>query len=145
MPAREEIENILNRFMNSFDLKDWTMMVNLLEPTIQVDYADLRGGPATEITAAEYAKARAEGLRHLSTQHLLTNCDIVTSDGAASADATCMIFRSDGARHFNSHAFYTFSLVLRGHSWRISAIKQRILWNEGDPSIHKGVKNTKGA
>jgi hypothetical protein len=145
MPAREEIENTLNRFMNSFDLKDWALMVNLLEPIIQVDYSDLRGGPATEITAAEYANARAEALQHLSTQHLLTNCDIATSDRAASVDATCMIYRSDGAKHFNSHAFYTFSLVLRDSSWKISAIKQRILWNEGDPSIHKSVKNTKGA
>ena len=45
MPAREEIENTLNRFMNSFDLKDWALMVDLLEPTIHIDYSDLRGGP----------------------------------------------------------------------------------------------------
>jgi hypothetical protein len=145
MSTREEIENTLNRFMNSFDLKDWALMGNLLEPTIQVDYSDLRGGPETEISAAEYVRARAEALQHLSTLHLLTNCDIATSDTSALADAACMICRSDGTRHFNSHAFYTFSLKLRGNAWKISAIKQRILWNEGDPSIHKGVGAAKGA
>ena len=145
MSTREEIENTLNRFMNSFDLKDWALMANLLEPTIGVDYSDLRGGPATEISAAEYVKARAESLQHLSTQHLLTNCEVATSDSSASVGATCMIYRSDGPRHFNSHAFYTFSPTLSGSAWKISAIKQRILWNEGDPSIHKGVGTTEGA
>jgi len=139
MSDREQIENTLNRFMNSFDLKDWAVMRGLLEPTIQIDYSDLRGGPATDVSSDEYVRLRAEALQHLSTQHLLTNLDVVMSDGSASVGATCMIHRSDGTRHFNSHAVYTFSLAMSGGAWRISGIKQRILWNEGDPTIHKGV------
>jgi SnoaL-like domain len=73
MSTREEIENALNRFMNSFDLKDWATMASVLEPTIRVDYSDLRGGPLEEISAAEYVNARVDALQHLSTQHLLSN------------------------------------------------------------------------
>ena len=136
--TREEIENTLNRFMNSFDLKDWATMASILEPTIRVDYSDLRGGSPREISAADYVNARVEALQHHSTQHLLSNIDVAAADGSASVNASCVIFRSDGAKQFDSHAFYTFSLVRLGSVWRIAAITQRILWNEGDPTIHKG-------
>ena len=138
MSAREEIENALNRFMNSFDLKDWAVMTSLLEPIIHIDYSDFRGVPAADISAEEYVRDRAERLQHYSTQHLLTNLDIEALDGSASAGASCAVYRSDGTKHFNSHAFYNFSLTKRGDSWRIAAIKQRIFWNEGDPTLHKG-------
>jgi len=139
MSPRDEIQNTLSRFMNSFDLKDWASLRDLLEPTLEVDYSDLRGEPATELSADEYVRRRAEALQHLSTQHLLANLDVVTSGSSATVGASCMIHRSDGAKHFDSHAFYTFSLSMTGGSWRISAIKQRILWSEGDPTIHRGV------
>jgi hypothetical protein len=142
MTPREAIENTLHRFMNSFDLKDWAVMVSLLEPTIQINYSDLRGDPATAMSADEYVRARVDALQHLSTQHLLSSLDIATFGGTASVNASCMIHRSDGPKYFNSHAFYTFSLVMRGSSWTISAITQRILWTEGDPTIHKGVGKT---
>lgn len=138
MSAHEEIENTLSRFMNSFDLKDWTALASVLEPTIRADYSDLRGALPREISAADYVGARVEALQHLCTQHLLGNIDVVTEDGTALVNATCLILRTDGEKQFNSHAFYTFSLVCSGGVWRISGIKQRILWNDGDPSIHKG-------
>ena len=85
MSTRDAIENTLSRFMNSFDLKDWTGMVELLEPNIQVDYSDLRGGSATAVSAGEYVRLRTEALQHLFTQHLLTNLDVVEPDGGAGA------------------------------------------------------------
>jgi len=125
--------------MNCFDLKDWRLMAELLEPTVQVDYADLRGERPSSMTSGEYARTRSEALQDLATHHVLANLDIEARDGAATVSASCLIFRSDGTRSFNSHAFYTFSLSVVHGAWRISAIAQRILWNEGDPGIHRGV------
>ena len=139
MSDREEIVNTLSRFMNSFDLKDWALMTELLEPSIWVDYSNLRGDPPEEVDAAKYVRLRSEVLQDLSTQHLLGNVDVVVSGESASVGASCMIWRWNGTTHFNSHAFYRFSLVRRRASWKIGAIEQRIYWSEGDPSIHKGV------
>lgn len=138
MYGREEIENTLSRFMNSFDLKDWLAMAGVLAPTLHVDYSDLRGDPPMDLDANDYIKLRVEALQHLSTQHLLTNLDVRTTADSASVDATCLIFRSDGNRRFDSHVFYTFALVRLAGNWRISGIKQRLLWSEGDPTLHKG-------
>ncbi len=139
MTDHEQIANTLSRFMNCFDLKDWKLMEALLEPTMQIDYTDLRGRSPSTIGSDEYARTRSEALHELATHHVLTNLDIETHDGAASVSASCVIFRSDGTKNFNSHAFYKFALSDAGGSWRIAAITQRILWNEGDPAIHKGV------
>ncbi|MGH7290386.1 MAG: nuclear transport factor 2 family protein, partial [Myxococcota bacterium] len=87
----------------------------------------------------EFVRTRSEALQELATHHVLTNLEIETLDGAATVSASCLIFRSDGAKTFNSHAFYRFALIAVSGSWRISAITQRILWNEGDAAIHKGV------
>ena len=137
MTAQDAIRNTLNRFVSCFDLKDWATMQSLLDPTIRVDYVDLRG-QACDMSAVDYVAARIESLQHLRTHHLLANLVIEIDDGTASVDASCMIYRSDGSRHFDSHALYTFGLVAHGDRWTIAAIRQRILWNEGDPSIHKG-------
>ena len=136
MTHSDEIRNTLSRFMNSFDRADWRSMADQLEPAIDVDYSDLRGDPPTRVSAADYVKSRSEALRDLSTHHLLGNTEIRVEGDSASANASCMIWRWNGAREFNSHAFYRFSLVRRGDRWKIAAIEQRIYWNEGDPSIH---------
>jgi SnoaL-like domain len=141
MTSHEEVANTLNRFMNCFDLKDWRSMAELLEATIQIDYSDLRGEAPAEVTADEYVRARSEALQELSTHHQLTNLDISLSEGSASAAASCMIYRRQGAKVFDSHAFYRFRLGISDGAWRISAISQRILWNEGDSTIHKGASS----
>jgi hypothetical protein len=138
MTNRDEIENTLARFMNCFDLKDWASMAALLEPTISVDYSDLRGDTPTDVASVDYVRARSDALQDLSTHHQLTNLEIAPADGVASVSASCMIYRRQGERFFNSHAFYRFRLAVADGAWRISAISQRILWNEGDPRIHKG-------
>ena len=138
--SHDQVANTLNRFMNCFDLKDWGQMAQLLEDRIQIDYADLRGGAPGEVPADEYVRKRSDALQSLSTHHQLTNLDIAVSDDTASAAASSMIHRRQGGKFFNSHAFYRFRLRLSGGAWRICAISQRILWNEGDPGIHAGAR-----
>ena len=98
------------------------------------------GGAPTEVTAEDYVRARSDALQALSTHHQLTNLVIDVSEGSASAEASCMIHRRKGDKRFDSHAFYRFRLGSSNGVWRISEISQRILWNEGDATIHKGVK-----
>jgi hypothetical protein len=140
MSDRDGIENTINRFMNSFDLKDWSVMKELLLDEIQIDYSDLRGDPPATVSATDYVKARRTALEHLSTHHLLSNFEIDIESNEAVARASCVIYRTDGATPFNSHAFYVFGLKRTGDGWRIASIKQTIFWNEGRAAIHGGVR-----
>jgi hypothetical protein len=42
-----EIQSVLSRFMNSFDLKDWAQMRSTLATVLSVDYSSLRGEEMT--------------------------------------------------------------------------------------------------
>jgi DNA-binding MurR/RpiR family transcriptional regulator len=144
MAERDGIENAINRFMNSFDLKDWSVMKALLLDEIQIDYSDLRGDPPATAFATDYVKARRDALEHLSTHHLMSNFEITVQSSEAVARASCVIFRTDGTTPFHSHAFYTFRLKRVDDGWRIAGIKQTIFWNEGRAAIHTGVGTKDG-
>lgn len=45
MNDRLAISNLLTRFANSFDLKNWSALEACLTPQIFTDYSDLRGTP----------------------------------------------------------------------------------------------------
>jgi hypothetical protein len=64
MSTRDEIENTLNRFMNSFDLKAWAVMASLLEPTIHVDAA-LDSSASVGASCIIY---RSDGATHFTSQ-----------------------------------------------------------------------------
>jgi SnoaL-like domain len=140
MSERGRVENTVNRFMNSFDLKDWRVMKEMLADELRIDYSDLRGEPESVVSANDYVQARRRALEHLSTHHLIANLDVAIDGEDALVHASCMIYRTDGATPFNSHAFYTFVLRRIADGWRIAGIKQKILWNEGSSAIHKGAR-----
>lgn len=140
MHSRGEIQNTVSRFMNSFDLKDWSTMEDLLAPRIRIDYDDLRGEPPSVVRAGDYVRSRKEALEPLSTQHLLALPEVEISGDTAEVRASCRIYRTRGGRSFHSHGFYVFSLTRLDGSWRISGIRQKIFWNEGEPELHGGVQ-----
>ena len=141
MSAEEDIRKTIARFANSFDLKDWALMESVLAEVLTVDYSDLRGGLPQEITAREYAQARREALEALDTQHIIGNLEITVDGESASVRAGSMIFRTLDGVVFNTHARYQFGLSEdQDRGWLIDRIKQTVLWNEGDPDIHSGVK-----
>ena len=106
-----------------------------------MDYSDLRGGPPKEITARQYAQARRQALEALDTQHIIGNLEITVDGKRASVGASSMIFRTFDGLVFNTHARYHFGLSQdQDRGWVIDRIKQTVLWNEGDPDIHSGVK-----
>ena len=141
MSAEEDIRKTIARFANSFDLKDWALMEMVLAEVLTVDYSDLRGGPPVEITAREYAQARREALEALDTQHIISNLEVTVDGKRAAVRASSMIFRTLDGVAFNTHARYQFGLCKdQDRGWVIERIKQTVLWNEGKPDIHSGVK-----
>lgn len=131
------VENVIGRFANSFDLKDWESLESTLSENVSVDYSHLRGQRET-LSRIEYVSQLRKALQDLNTHHLLTNAEIEISANSASCRVSGMIYRAKDDEHFNSHVVYNFQLERAGTSWLIVGIEQTVLWNEGNPEIHSG-------
>lgn len=137
----EEVARTISRFANSFDLKDWRSLEDLLAEHVEVDYSDLRGQRAT-LSRGDYVAQRRSALESLDTHHLLSNPEIEAQADAATCRASALIQRRRGEKFFHSHVIYLFRLERRSGSWYICSITQKVLWSEGDPSIHSGAERS---
>jgi hypothetical protein len=136
MSQKVEIQEVISSFMNSFDLKDWTRMKDVLAETILVDYSDLTGDEIREISAEQYIARRVNLHEKLHIHHLITNFEVDVGGRSATVLASCLIFRQSGGQEFNTHALYEFGLLQDDNdNWKINRIKQVVLWNEGDLAI----------
>ena len=133
----DTVERTIASFANCFDRKDWAGLEALLADEVELDYAALRGEVGI-VSRAAYVARRKSALDALATHHLLGNLEIEVAGDAATCRASGMIWRRQGERSFDSHVLYEFRLVRRGGAWRIAAIRQGILWSDGDPALHSG-------
>ena len=135
------IQELIACFANSFDVKDWDGLKSCFTDSLYTDYSDLRGRPAESISSSEYVRLRRESLDHLRLHHLVSNYEI---DLPATERATCrasmVVWRKTDEEEFTSHCVYIFQLEKHDSDWKISGITQKVLWNDGTSSIHKGAK-----
>ncbi|MBK7319976.1 nuclear transport factor 2 family protein [Candidatus Villigracilis affinis] len=54
------IQQLIARFANSFDVKDWDGLQACFTESLYTDYSDLRGTPPETISASEYVRLRRE-------------------------------------------------------------------------------------
>jgi 3-phenylpropionate/cinnamic acid dioxygenase small subunit len=138
----QDISNLIYKYANSFDKKDWDELKTILAEEITCDYQDLRGTQEI-VTAKDFIDKRIKALHHLKTQHIFANLEIYQDGNEANCVCTALILRSDNEDFFNTHAIYEFGLSKINSAWRIIKIKQTVLWNEGNPHIHAGAANKK--
>ena len=135
------IQELIACFANSFDVKDWNGLESCFTDAVYADYSDLRGTPAETISASEYVSARRESLDHLKLHHLVGNYEIDCPDADhATCRASIVVWRKSEEEEFISHCVYIFQLEKHDADWKISGITQKVLWNDGTSSIHKGAK-----
>ncbi len=136
------IQGVIARFANSFDVKDWSGLESCFTESLYTDYSDLRGTPPQTISAADYTRQRRESLDHLKLHHLVSNYEVDFTDSiSATCRASMIVWRKSEEEEFTSHCVYMFQLSKLDSDWKISGITQKVLWNEGTLSIHKGTKN----
>jgi hypothetical protein len=136
-----EIQKVIARFANSFDMKDWNGLESCFTESLYTDYSDLRGTPAQTVSAKDYVQKRIDSLNHLKLHHLVSNYEMDFSDSnSATCRASMVVWRKSDEEEFTSHCVYIFQLTKRDSDWKISGITQKVLWNEGTSSIHKGAK-----
>lgn len=136
------IQELVAKFANSFDVKDWDGLRACFTESIYTDYSDLRGTPPQTISAVDYVQSRRESLDHLKLHHLVSNYEINFPDtGGATCRASMIVWRKSETEEFTSHCVYNFQLVQQNGEWKISGITQKVLWNDGKSSIHSGAKS----
>jgi hypothetical protein len=138
---RFEMQDVIARFANCFDRKDWSGLESCFTNSLYTDYSDLRSTAPETIKASEYVAARREALDHLKLHHLVSNYefDFLSAD-RATCRASMIVWRKSDVEEFTSHCVYEFQLIKQEVNWKISGITQKILWNEGQTSIHSGAK-----
>ena len=136
-----KIQELIARFANSFDIKDWSGLEACFTESLYTDYSDLRGTPPQTVTASEYVRLRHESLDHLKLHHLVSDYEVdFTNSNSAACRASMVVWRKSDEEEFTSHCVYMFQLTKLDSTWKISSITQKVLWNEGTSSIHKGEK-----
>ena len=136
-----DIQKIVARFATSFDMKDWNGLEACFTESLYTDYSDLRGTPPQTVTAREYVQKRIDSLDQLKLHHLVSNYEVdITDSNSATCRASMVVWRNSDEEDFTSHCVYIFQLTKQGSDWKISGITQKVLWNEGTSSIHKGAK-----
>ena len=137
-----EIQKIIARFATSFDMKDWNGLEACFTESLYTDYSDLRGTPPQTVFAKEYVQKRIDSLDHMKLHHLVSNYEMDFADtNSASCRASMVVWRKSDEEEFTSHCVYIFQLTKQESDWKISGITQKVLWNEGTSSIHKGAKD----
>ena len=136
-----EIQKIIARFANSFDMKDWDGLESCLTESLYTDYSDLRGTLPQTVSARDYVQKRIDSLDHLKLHHLVSNYEVDFTDSySATCHASMIVWRISDDEEFTSHCVYIFQLTKQESDWKISGITQKVLWNEGTSSLHKGAK-----
>ncbi|OQY85867.1 MAG: hypothetical protein B6D40_02510 [Anaerolineae bacterium UTCFX3] len=89
-----EIQKVIARFANSFDVKDWDGMLSCFTDELYTDYSDLRGAPPQTVSAADYVKSRRESLDHLKLHHIVGNYEADFPDSnSARCRASMVVWR----------------------------------------------------
>ena len=135
------IQQLIAQFANSFDMKDWTALGECLADELATDYSELRGTPPETMTRARFLELRRSALQLLRTHHLGGNVEIKLAQSVAEAKVSMVIYRSaESGGIFNTHCLYMFGLVRVEGRWVIKSIVQKVLMNDGQRHIHKGVQ-----
>jgi 3-phenylpropionate/cinnamic acid dioxygenase small subunit len=138
---RDAVRDLVVRFANAFDLRDWNALRACLAAEIFVDYSAFRGEPPRTVTAEAYVDARASALAALRTQHLSTNHQVTLAGDRAECFSAFLIHRvapaaPAGADTFDTAGHYWHGCARTPDGWRIDRIRQTVLWTRGTPEIH---------
>ena len=144
---RTKIIEIIVRFANARDEKDWQRLRTCLADEIDIDYSAFRGEAPKRITAEEYVQQRIDGLAGLLTLHISTNHEVTILLNGAQCKSAYRIYRLDPAREpgqarLDTAGKYTHHLIKANGQWRINAIQQTVVIISGNPEVHGALRGT---
>jgi hypothetical protein len=138
------ISELLSRFFQAFDDKDWQMMRECLCDEVVTDYSSFRGVPAATMSAGQYVDQRRIALQLLDLQHNFLNLRIELNAAGDTATGRCNYiihrFHPSYDGYYHSQGHYFFGFAHHGGGWKIGRIEQHVLRSQGDPEIHGALR-----
>jgi hypothetical protein len=134
------LQELVARFANSFDLKDWGRLGQCLADTLHTDYSELRGTAPETMTRDQFVQLRRSALQELQTHHLAGNLEIDLTGKSANLKVSMVIYRRNQAGEtLNTHCLYFMKAEQGQDGWRINSIRQKVFMSDGQTEIHKGI------
>lgn len=134
------LHQLVARFANSFDLKEWDSLKNCLADSVYTDYSDLRGTSPETMSSERFVDLRRTALQELRTHHLAGNMEIDVTQESGSMRVSMAIYRRDQfGQTLNTHCLYFFGVARTADGWRINSIEQKVLISDGQTGIHTGI------
>ena len=134
------LQQLVARFANSFDTKDWAGLEQCLKAELHTDYSDLRGTPPERMSSVRFVELRRTALHDLQTHHLSGNVELNVSASSGEVKASMAIFRRNtNGEMLNTHCLYVFGVERVENDWLINSIVQKVFISDGHKRIHKGI------
>lgn len=134
------LQQLVARFANCFDLKDWDGLCRCLADELYTDYSDLRGTPPETMSKERFVALRRAALHDLQTHHLAGNLEIEAGETKAKLKVSMAIYRRNQVGEIlNTHCIYFLETEQTKDGWVISSLIQQVFINDGQIGIHKGV------
>jgi len=146
-----QAQEVLFKFMRSFDDKDFEIMKECLHDKIFCDYSSFRKEEPSTIRAIDYCEKRKKSLFNLTTQHNILNVSIEENVELEIRIVCNYIIYRFGKRFldkkddfFHSYGRYEFGLKpdKKTTKLKIHSIKQQVFMNDGNSKIHTGLTST---
>jgi 3-phenylpropionate/cinnamic acid dioxygenase small subunit len=144
------INDLLSRFFQAFDAKDWPAMRECLCDQVFTDSSSFRQVPSATIWADTFVDQRRIALQALEMQHNFLNLrvELDADGGAATARCNYVIHRFHRAMesidddYFHSYGHYVFGFVNECGTWKIAGITQTVVRNVGNLEIHGALRTS---
>lgn len=148
-----QINDVLCRFFNSFDQRDWTSMTECLAAQVEIDYSSSGREQPSTMSGHDFVSRRRNAVDSLTKHHSFSNLLIACRPKESTVSARCnyLILRFElsqpgaisGENYFHSCGSYEFVLSEMSGEWKISGIKQNALQSWGNASLHGGSSQNK--
>jgi 3-phenylpropionate/cinnamic acid dioxygenase small subunit len=140
---RIEIAEVLARYANALDDRDWSRLASCFTPDATADYGG--AGACSGFTAIETLCRRA--LEPLdASQHLVGSIEVEVAGDEARARCALQAQHTrrgcEGGDHFTIGGSYRDCLVRTKDGWRIRHRELRVGWQDGNPRVMRAPRDT---
>jgi len=130
---RAELDEVLNRYAASIDLRDWARLRTVFADRVEADFTSMGTKSVFRGSAEDWvATIRSSITGFDATQHFFANHS-VDLDGDRATDLRYMQARHvlDGA-HYTIAGYYTSEMSRTPAGWRIARYRLTVTWTDGD-------------
>lgn len=133
---RLEIIDAVGGSMLHLDLKDWRRVLDYLMPQVTTDYTSVFGGDPVTCTRESLVEGWSSRLPGFdATQHTVTQTSVSGSSTRATTVSNLRAAHWVDGRIWAFGGTYHHELVKTSDGWRISSIRIKMAYEEGDRSV----------